>query len=95
MKTLRLVLAEDHQMTRGMLRSLIDSQPDMQVVREAATGIAALEQVRSLDSDFVGMDLPMPVMNGVQATELFQAERPEVLVLALTSHEGMMFYSFL
>ena len=87
MKKLRVLLADDHKVVRDGLRLLIDGQRDMRVVGEAGNGKEALQQARDLKPDVVVMDLSMPELNGLQATERLQAERPEVKVVALTVHE--------
>ncbi len=87
MKKLRVLLADDHQIVREGLRRLIDSQPDMRVVGEAANGRDVLTQAKSLEPDVVVMDLSMPELNGLQATARLRAELPAVKVVALTAHE--------
>jgi DNA-binding NarL/FixJ family response regulator len=86
-KKLRILLADDHQIVREGLRSLIDSQPDMRVVGEAANGEEVLPKARELKPDVVVMDLCMPKLNGLQATERLQAACPEIKVVALTANE--------
>jgi DNA-binding NarL/FixJ family response regulator len=87
MKKLRVLLADDHKVVRDGLRLLVDGQRDMQVIGEAGNGLEALRQVRDLEPDVVVMDLSMPELNGLQATERLKAERPEIKVVALTVHE--------
>ena len=87
MKKLRILLADDHKVVRDGLRLLIDSQPDLRVVGEASNGKEALQQARDLKPDVVVMDLSMPEMNGLQATERLKAEQPGIKVVALTVHE--------
>jgi two-component system, NarL family, response regulator NreC len=87
MKKLRVLLADDHKVVRDGLRLLIDGQRDMRVVGEAGNGKEALRQARDLKPDVVIMDLSMPELNGLQATERLKAERPGVKVVALTLHE--------
>ena len=87
MKKLRILLADDHKIVREGLRTLINSQPDMQVVGEAANGREVLVKARELKPDVVVMDLSMPELNGLQATERLKIERPEMKVVALTAHE--------
>jgi DNA-binding NarL/FixJ family response regulator len=87
MKKLRVLLADDHKIVRDGLRLLIDGQRDMRVVGEAGNGKEALRQALDLKPDVVVMDLSMPELNGLQATEQLNAERPEVKVVALTLHE--------
>ncbi len=87
MKKLRILLADDHQVVRDGLRLLIDSQPNMRVVGEAANGKEVLRQARELKPEVVVMDLSMPELNGLQATERLKAEHPDLKVVALTAHE--------
>jgi DNA-binding NarL/FixJ family response regulator len=87
MKKLRILLADDHKMVREGLRLLIDSQPDMRVVGEAANGREVLQRARELKPDLVVMDLSMPELNGLQATERLKAEAPEIKVVAITANE--------
>jgi len=87
MKKLRILLADDHKMVRDGLRLLIDGQPDMRVVGEAANGHEVLQKARELNPDVVVMDLSMPELNGLQATERLKAELPEIKVVAMTANE--------
>jgi DNA-binding NarL/FixJ family response regulator len=87
MKKLRILLADDHKVVRDGLRLLIDGQRDMHVIGEAANGKEALQQARDRKPDVVVMDLSMPELNGLQATERIRAGWPEVKVVALTVHE--------
>jgi DNA-binding NarL/FixJ family response regulator len=84
---LRILLADDHKMLRDGLRLLIDAQPAMCVVAEAANGNEAIRKARETRPDIVVMDLSMPELNGLQATERLISELPEVKVIALTAHE--------
>ena len=87
MKKLRVLLADDHKIVRDGLRLLIDGQRDMRVVGEAGNGKEALQQAHDLKPDVVVMDLSMPKLNGLLATERLKAEQPNVKVVALTVHE--------
>jgi DNA-binding NarL/FixJ family response regulator len=87
MKTIQILIADDHKMVREGLRLLIDSQPDMRVVGEAANGREVLLKARELKPDVVVMDLSMPELNGLQATEQLQSESPEIKVVAITANE--------
>ena len=64
---IRLLIADDHLVVRMGLRSMIDTQPDMVVVAEAANGREAIELFREHKPDIALMDLRMPVMGGVEA----------------------------
>lgn len=87
MAELRVFVVDDHAIIRRGLKALIDAEPGMTVIGEASDGLAACEQVPKLWPDVVVMDVSMPIMTGVQATERLHRECPEVKVLALTVHE--------
>jgi DNA-binding NarL/FixJ family response regulator len=87
MNMIRVFLADDHAIMREGLKLLINMQPDMTVVGEAGNGRLAYQQVRELKPDVVVMDLSMPEMDGVQATEAIKGSHPQVKVLILTVHE--------
>ncbi|CAN5531362.1 response regulator transcription factor [soil metagenome] len=87
MGKLRIFLADDHAVVREGLKSLVNAQPDMEVVGEAGDGRATWQRAKQLQPDVVVMDISMPELNGVQATERLKGECPEVRVLALTVHE--------
>jgi two-component system, NarL family, response regulator NreC len=84
---LRIVLADDHAVVREGLKALVNAQPDMCVVGEAADGEAACRAAKELAPDVLVMDLSMPLLGGAAATERVRLECPEVRVLALTVHE--------
>jgi DNA-binding NarL/FixJ family response regulator len=88
---LRILLAEDHEMVREGLRSLVNAQPDMEVIGEADNGQAAIERARELGPDIIIMDVSMPTMNGLQATEKLKQDLPHMKILALTRHKDTGF----
>ena len=85
--SLRILIADDHAIVRQGLRLLIDSQPDMEVVAEAAEGRAALDLADAVKPDVVVMDISMPRMNGLGATRILKQRQPAVAIVALTRHE--------
>lgn len=87
MKKLSVLLADDHMIVREGLKALINAQPDMQVVGEAANGREALKFAVALSPDVVVMDISMPEMNGVEATEWLRKECPQIKIVALTVYE--------
>ena len=87
MAEVRVFLADDHAIVRGGLKALINSQPGMVVVGEAADGLEACALVPGLQPDVVVMDVSMPGLTGSLATERLRRECPGVKVLALTVHE--------
>ncbi|HEV2091766.1 MAG TPA: response regulator transcription factor [Rubrobacter sp.] len=82
-----MLLADDHDVVRQGFRLVLGTQPDLEVVGEAADGREAIEQVRRLRPDLVLMDVTMPVMDGLEATRRIKEEMPGVCVLMFTSHE--------
>ena len=86
MSKLRVFLADDHEVIREGLKMLVDSQPDMECVGEAADGRAAVERVRELVPDVAVLDVSMPELNGLQAAERIKQCCPQVKVLTLTRH---------
>ena len=84
---LRILLADDHAIVRQGLRLLIDSQPEMTVIGEAADGDAVVAQAQALHPDVVLMDISMPGTNGLAATRTLKQRHPGLVVLVLTRHE--------
>lgn len=84
---IRLLLTEDQTIIRQGLRRLLDSHADLQVVGEAENGQQAVVQVEILEPDLVLMDVRMPVMDGVTATQLICDRFPKVKVLVLTTFD--------
>lgn len=86
MDKIKVFLAEDHTIVRKGLRLLLDGQPDIEVVGEAANGREAVEQVEQLRPDIVLMDITMPELNGIEATVRIKKSLPEINILALTMY---------
>jgi DNA-binding NarL/FixJ family response regulator len=87
LKTISIVLADDHEIVRAGLRNLLESTPGLEVVGEAKDGAEACERVAETNPDVVVIDVSMPVMNGAQAAERLRQEFPDVAILALTMHD--------
>jgi DNA-binding NarL/FixJ family response regulator len=82
----RIVIADDHQMIREGLRSLIDREADMDVIGEADNGREAVSMARKLSPDVVVMDVGMPDLNGMEAARQICQQCSGVRVLALSMH---------
>ncbi len=82
---IRILIADDHSVVRQGLRMFLALDSDLDVVGEAADGAQALRLVRELRPDIVLMDLLMPVMDGIAATQAIRQEFPDTEVIALTS----------
>lgn len=86
MENLRVFLVDDHAVLREGLMGLINRQTDMQVVGQAGDGQAVLRQVPNLNAEVVVMDISMPKMNGIEATERLKQVAPQSKVVILTRH---------
>lgn len=87
----RVLLADDHRIIREGLRSLLQRQPDMEVVEEAQDGITAVRLTEKLHPDIVIMDIGMPDLNGIEATRQILARLKDVKVIALSMHSDKKF----
>lgn len=87
MKTIRILIADDHTLVRDGIRALLALAADIDVVGEAANGKEAVDKVRELRPDVVLMDLMMPLMSGLDATRRIRRDFPETKVLALTQYD--------
>jgi two-component system, NarL family, response regulator LiaR len=83
--TIRILIADDHSVVRQGLRMFLGLDPELEVVGEATNGGETVQMARELRPDVVLMDLVMPGMNGIAATEVIRGELPATEVLALTS----------
>src|SRR4051812_25926563 len=89
----RILLADDHAILREGLRTLLERQPNLQVIGEAADGYAAVHMAASLVPHVVLMDITMPDLNGIEATRRILADRPGVKVIGLSMHANRGFVS--
>jgi len=86
-RAIRVLIADDHGIVREGLRAVIGSEPDMEVVGEAATGKEVLERATELRPDVILMDIQMPQINGIEATRRILGTNPGVGVVVLTMFE--------
>jgi DNA-binding NarL/FixJ family response regulator len=82
-----VLLVDDQALVRGGLRLIIDAEPDMQVVGEAADGVAAVAQAQATHPDVVLMDIRMPALDGIEATRRLLARQPGSTVVMLTTFD--------
>ena len=83
-ETSRILIADDQQVFREGLRALFQSVPDLEVVGEATSGAEAVTMAEALQPDVVLMDIKMPGMNGIEATEKILSASPHISIVALT-----------
>jgi two-component system response regulator NreC len=90
-KSIRVLLVDDHQVLRDGLRLLMESEPDMVVIGEAADGQQALESAKNLRPDVVVMDLSLPDISGIEVTRQVTKNYPDMKVLVLSMHSKKEF----
>ena len=88
---IRIILADDHTIVRHGLNKLIQQQEDMEVIAQAADGHSTIELTRELSPDMVIMDIGMPDLNGIDATQQIIREFSQVKVIGLSMHSGKKF----
>ena len=91
-KSIRVILADDHPVVRAGIRDALKELPGVEVVGEASEGRAAIELVKSVRPDVVFMDISMPSLNGLEATERIIKAFPEVRVIILSRHDNEEYY---
>jgi DNA-binding NarL/FixJ family response regulator len=88
METMQILIADDHELVRRGLRTVLESQPGWKVCGEAVNGRQAVELARQLDPDVIVLDVTMPELNGLEATRQIRKALPKAEVLILTIHES-------
>jgi NarL family two-component system response regulator LiaR len=81
----RICIVDDHAIVRQGIRALIETEPDMEIVGEAANGAEAVVQAAALHPDVILMDIVMPRKDGIQATKEIREQDPRARILVLTS----------
>ncbi len=89
--SIRIVLADNHEIMREGLRTLIERQPDMTVIGEAGNGRMAIKITRKLLPDIVIMDISMPDFNGIEATGQITNEFQDIKVIMLSIHDDRFY----
>jgi DNA-binding NarL/FixJ family response regulator len=88
---IKVLIADDHQIVREGLRSMLEKEPGIKVVGEAEEGRTTLRLARELTPDIIIMDVAMPDLNGIEATRQIIAEFPTINIIALSMHDDRRF----
>lgn len=89
--TIRIIIADDHDIMREGLKSLIEQEEDIDVVGEASNGAQTVELAEKIRPHVVVMDVAMPDLNGIEATRKIVANNPQTKVVALSGHASREF----
>ncbi|MDB5388842.1 MAG: two component transcriptional regulator, LuxR family [Planctomycetaceae bacterium] len=92
MAKIRIIVADDHTVLRAGLRLLINTQPDMEVVSEAADHVQALKHCREFRPTVLTLDMSMPGGNGIQTIQELCRDCPETRILVLTMHDAPAYF---
>lgn len=87
MKKSRILIADDHDLFRDGVASMINAQPNLEVVGRAEDGLEVFSLARELEPDLIIMDVNMPISDGLEATRLIHNAYPQISILILTVHE--------
>src|ERR1041385_8836331 len=87
-RTIRILTADDHALLRQGIAALVEIEPDMELVAQAATGREAIEQFRRHRPDVTLMDLQMPDISGIEAIIAIRGEFPDARIVVLTTYAG-------
>jgi DNA-binding NarL/FixJ family response regulator len=87
----RILVADDHPIIRSGLRTVLDAEPDLQVVAEAADGAEAVRKALGAEVDLAILDVSMPKLTGIQAAAELHKRRPELRLLMLSMYDSEQF----
>ena len=88
---IRLLIADDHELFREGLKSLLKSEDDIELVGSASDGLEAVNMTEDLHPDVILMDVTMPNINGIQATEKIMARDPGIAIIVISMHSDRRF----
>lgn len=86
--TIRVLIVDDYSVVRAGIRILLESDPDFEIVGEGETGRDAIRLTQTCHPDIILMDITMPEMDGIEATQTIHKQASPPSILALTIHEG-------
>jgi len=87
MDTIKIILADDHQIVRNGIKILLESEKEISVIDEASNGLEALQKCKELKPDLLIVDIRMPEMNGIETVKNLPAYSPETKALVLSMHD--------
>lgn len=87
MSDINLLIVDDHPVFRQGLRDVLETDPHLHVIAEAADGEVAIELTNEIDPDVILMDINLPTMNGLQVTRKIKARKPDTKVLVITGYD--------
>ena len=90
--TVRILLADDHGLVRGGIRRILEAEPDLTVIAEAADGAEAVELARAVSPDLAVLDISMPRMTGLQAAREISRRNSSVRTLMLSMHDNEQYF---
>jgi len=88
----RVLLADDHAVVRSGLRAVLDAEPDIEVVAEAADGAEAVQKALTPNINLAILDVSMPRMTGLQAAAELHRQRPDLRILILSMHDNEQYF---
>ena len=96
MTDITIMIVDDHPVFRQGLRDLVETDPDLKIVGEAADGETALDMVTELKPDVLLLDINLPMMNGIQVTRKLKSEVPDVNIIMITGYDDaeQVFHAF-
>lgn len=81
---MKIILVDDHKIIRDGLRSLLEKQPEIEIIAEAEDGVSAVRLAKELNPDVMIMDIGLPTLNGIEATRKIIADNPAIKVISLS-----------
>jgi len=89
--SIRILIADDHRIIREGIRTLLKTEPGIEVIGEAENGLRTIQLASELNPDVIVMDITMPDLNGIEAARQIMARHPNVKVIALSMHSDRRF----